>query len=153
LYCSSGIGVSVGPFFLPKLVSDTDKSNRNMIVLGLFALTTGMLFMPLATHIAVFAALNVWRTFGSGLVWAYSSSLLQRVLPNDISGRVFAFEWAVLTVATVLSRLSAGLLMDVMHLSPDKTTVVFGIIGAILCVIWTFYINKRNTMEASGISS
>jgi MFS family permease len=52
------------------------------------------------------------RTVGTGAVWVFSAALLHLLVPDRYRGRVFAFEFAMLTLTQSISILAAGLLQD-----------------------------------------
>ena len=80
------------------LVADNDKNHRSMIALGHFTLFTGIFAMAFLENLPLFLIFNAWRALGSGLIWIYSSSILQRQVPNQFMGRVTSFEFSSLTL-------------------------------------------------------
>jgi hypothetical protein len=54
--------------------------------------------MAFADQFWLYCIMNTWRTSGSGIVWIYSSVILQRSVPDKYRGRTFSFEYAAGTV-------------------------------------------------------
>jgi hypothetical protein len=49
------------------------------------------------------------RTIGTGALWVFSGVMLQLAVPDKYRGRVFAFEFATLTLTQSVSILGAGI--------------------------------------------
>ena len=67
----------------------------------------------------------------SNVLWVFSSTLLQLSVPDTYRGRVFATDFALLTIVMALSTFVTGWALDHIGLSPR--TVTLGL-GGLLCV-------------------
>jgi hypothetical protein len=62
--------------------------------------------------------------------------LLQLEIPDEFRGRVFAIEFALLTLAVGISNYAAGYLLDVLTVSPRNVAVMLGIYFAVPGALW-----------------
>ena len=134
LFAARGLGALLGPFLVRSIVG---VSERGLIAgiagsFGIFALGYGLVplapILPLAA-LAVFAA-----HLGGGAQWTLSSYGLQRAAPDAIRGRVFSFDYGLVTVSITLSTLVAGLLAE--RLTPAATTWAIVGLAAIAATGW-----------------
>ena len=68
------------------------------ITIGFFLMGSGIMGLGLAPSLPYFLLATFVRTVGTGTVWVFSAALLQMMVPDQYRGRVFAFEFAVLTL-------------------------------------------------------
>ena len=60
----------------------------------------------------------VLRGIGGSVNWTYSDVILQMSVPNHLLGRVFAFDFAIFTLAVSISLWLTGFITDTFHLAP-----------------------------------
>jgi MFS family permease len=134
LFAARGLGALIGPFLVRSIVG---VSERGLIAgiaasFGIFAVSYGLLplapILPLAA-LAVFAG-----HLGGGAQWTLSSYGLQRAAPDAIRGRVFSFDYGLVTLTITLSTLVAGFLAE--RFSPAATTWTLVGLAAIAAVGW-----------------
>jgi len=138
-YLSMGLGVVLGPLVVQPWIKVSDKNSSLLYLLGFVCLTTGCIGQAFANTFWLYFVVNSWRCLGSGLIWIHASSLLQRNLPNKLAGRVFSLEFAILTFASVISRITFGVMLDYSSLSPAIILMLYGLIGIVLLVFWIFF--------------
>lgn len=126
LFAARGLGALIGPFLVRSIVGVSERG----LVLGIagsfvaFAVCYGLL--PLAPTLPIAALAVFGGHLGGGAQWTLSSYGLQRAAPDAIRGRVFAFDYGLVTLMITLSTLLAGLLAE--RLSAGAT--VWVIVGA-----------------------
>lgn len=134
LFAARGLGALIGPFLVRSIVG---VSERGLIAgiaasFAIFAVSYGVLplapVLPLAA-LAVFAA-----HLGGGAQWTLSSYGLQRAAPDAIRGRVFSFDYGLVTLTITLSTLVAGFLAE--RFSPAAATWTMVGLAAIAAVGW-----------------
>jgi predicted MFS family arabinose efflux permease len=134
LFAARGLGALLGPFLVRSIVG---VSERGLIAgiaasFAIFAVSYGLLplapILPLAA-LAVFAG-----HIGGGAQWTLSSYGLQRAAPDAIRGRVFSFDYGLVTLTITLSTLLAGLLAE--RFSPAATTWTLVGLAAIAAIGW-----------------
>jgi MFS family permease len=134
LFAARGLGALFGPFLVRSIVG---VSERGLIAgiaasFAIFAVSYGLL--PLAPTLPV-AALAVFAGhLGGGAQWTLSSYGLQRAAPDAIRGRVFSFDYGLVTLTITLSTLVAGFLAD--RFSPAATTWTMVGLAAIAAIGW-----------------
>ena len=134
LFAARGLGALLGPFLVRSIVG---VSERGLIAgiaasFGIFAVSYALLplapILPLAA-LAVFAG-----HLGGGAQWTLSSYGLQRAAPDAIRGRVFSFDYGLVTLTITLSTVVAGFLAE--RFSPAATTWTMVSLAAIAAISW-----------------
>lgn len=134
LFAARGLGALLGPFLVRSIVG---VSERGLIAgiaasFAIFAVSYGLLplapILPLAA-LAVFAG-----HLGGGAQWTLSSYGLQRAAPDAIRGRVFGFDYGLVTLTITLSTLVAGFLAE--RFSPAAATWTMVGLAAIAAIGW-----------------
>jgi MFS family permease len=134
LFAARGLGALIGPFLVRSIVGVSERGLIGGIAasFGIFAVSYALLplapILPLAA-LAVFAG-----HLGGGAQWTLSSYGLQRAAPDDIRGRVFSFDYGLVTLTITLSTLVAGFLAE--RFSPAATTWTMVGLAAIAAVGW-----------------
>lgn len=151
IYMISGLGTGLGPILMRRWLGDQRQRILLGISLGFVFLFSGILWLSVATALPWYLSGTLVRTVGSGTVWVFSAALLQLLAPDRLRGRVFAFEFAALTLTQSVSTLLAGYGQDVWGLR--QTTAVLGIIGLVVCLLWiVFYWRTRASALQSAVT-
>ncbi len=95
-----------------------------------------MLF-PLAPSIWVAALLVLGAHLGGGAQWTLSTYGLQRAVPDDIRGRIFSFDYALVTLTEAVSIVAAGLAAAALGPGPAIYLVLGA--GALASTGWILY--------------
>jgi MFS family permease len=155
VYVVSGLGTGLGPILMRRWLGDRFGRVMMGIGLGFVLLPVGILLLAFSPLFAGFLAGTLVRTVGSGTVWVFSAALLQMIVPDKFRGRVFAFEFAALTLTQSLSTVMAGVLQDAWGVR--QATAVFGVMGLFMAVLWfAFYgfsQQQRNRRRAGWVVS
>lgn len=134
LFAARGLGALMGPFLVRSIVGVSERGLIGGIAasFGIFAVSYALLplapILPLAA-LAVFAG-----HLGGGAQWTLSSYGLQRAAPDAIRGRVFSFDYGLVTLTITLSTLVAGFLAE--RFSPAATTWSMVSLAAIAAIGW-----------------
>ncbi|MFW5943613.1 MAG: MFS transporter [Chloroflexota bacterium] len=136
IYAISGLGTGVGPLLLREWLGDAAGRLRWGISLGFVLLTAGILGLGLAPTLSWFGLATLVRTVGSGTVWVFSAAMLQMIVPDRVRGRVFAFEFAILTLTQSLSTFWAGFAQDTLFFSVRQVTIGMAIAGVVVTLLW-----------------
>mgnify|MGYP002079619039 CR=1 FL=1 len=115
--------------------------------IGMVLVSVGIWGLAAAPTFGLFLLATFVRTVGSGTIWVFSAVLLQIVVPDRYRGRVFAFEFAMLTLTQSVSILLAGVLQDSPQWGIQPTALAFSGVGALFSLVWiTFYSwSRRNS--------
>lgn len=112
LYAARGLGSAIGPFLARRLGGETPRAMRQSIALG-FAFA-GLFYIAFSyaggLGIGVVALLGAHT--GGSILWVFSTTLLQLAVPDRFRGRVFAAEWALVTLSMSVSSFLTGRAID-----------------------------------------
>jgi MFS family permease len=153
IYVASGLGTGLGPLLMRRWLGDSTKRLMAGISAGFFLTAAGILALGLVTTLPAFLGATFVRTFGTGTIWVFSAVLLQIMVPDQVKGRVFGFEFAALTLTESISVLAAGYTQDVFQWSLIRVSSTFGWLGVLVFVLWMgFFLatrKKLHTFESS----
>jgi MFS family permease len=108
LYGMRGLGAFIGPFLGRRIAGDSMHGLFRAISLALAGFGLFYAVFPLMASIWLAALCSMAAHLGGGAQWTLSTYGLQVVVPDHIRGRVFAFDFALVTLAIALSNLLAG---------------------------------------------
>jgi MFS family permease len=150
IYMISGIGTGLGPLLLRRWLGDAPRQMRWAIIMGLFLMTAGIAGLALAPTLAWFSVATLVRTLGTGALWVFSAALLQMAVPDHVRGRVFAFEFAILTLTQSISIYWAGFAMDRISWTVTQVTWSMAVVGIGVTALWLlFHWQTRHLMVAA----
>ncbi|NNJ09062.1 MFS transporter [Chloroflexales bacterium ZM16-3] len=112
LYAARGAGAGIGPILAQRLFGDGQSFMRRAIGLSFFFSALGYIGFSYSPTLAVAMLAVVVAHVGGSIQWVFSTALLQMRLPERLRGRVFAIEYAGLTLTTALSSYLTGLASD-----------------------------------------
>ena len=148
IYVASGLGTGLGPLFMRRWLGDMTKRLMIGISIGFLLMAAGILTLGLVTTLPAFLIATFIRTVGTGTIWVFSAVLLQIMIPDKVKGRVFAFEFAILTLMQSLSTLAAGYAQDTFEWSLSRITITFGWLGVIVFIFWLlFHLATRRSLH------
>jgi len=134
LFAARGLGALLGPFLVRGIAGTSERG----LILGIaasfaiFAVCYSLL--PLAPILPLAAIAVFGGHLGGGAQWTLSSYGLQRAAPDAIRGRVFSFDYGLVTLTLTLSILAAGALAE--RFSPAIATWSMVGLAAIAAIGW-----------------
>lgn len=139
LFGVTGVGTGLGPIIARRFTGDRDRALRYAISVS-YLLTAGGLLLaaPLANFGLVLVGATL-RGVGGGLGWVFSTQLLLQLVPNQIRGRVFATEFAFLTLMSATGAAMTGRLID----TPLGISGVLGWMAGLILIpsmLWTAWL-------------
>ncbi len=148
LMAARGLGALVGPFFGHRISGPGHR--RLFPVIGLALAVFGLSYMALGLAPALWVAVVVIFTahLGGGTQWVLSTYGLQRLVPDYIRGRIFAVDFALITLSLGVSSLIAAAIAD----SVGARTAAF-IMGGV-AVSWSavWWVLIRNVRRGPAFS-
>ena len=112
MFALVGVGTGVGPIVARVFTGDRDRPLRIAILIGYFLAALGLaLAAPLWSFGWVLFGTFI-RGIGAGTVWVFSTQLLLQLLPNRVRGRIFATEFAILTLMNATGAAAVGSALD-----------------------------------------
>lgn len=144
-----GVGLLAGYLLLARY-----SRRASMIVLLLvgFAISSvGNLLTGLAWAVAAALVLQTIRGLGLAAMDVASNTLLQRLVPGALLGRVFGNLYGAIGVAAALSYIGGGLLLDATN--PPLTFIIAGAGGTLATVLAAVTLPHHNREWKSGMYS
>jgi len=114
LFAARGIGALLGPFLARATVGTSDRGLLVGISVSVVAVTVAYGLFPLAPTILIAGGLVLIAHLGGGAQWMLSTYGLQRHTPDAIRGRLFSFDYGLVTLTIALSTLLAGVLTELL---------------------------------------
>jgi len=137
LWTARGIGSFAGPFAAFRLAG-TDERGLRRGISGAFALLTicyvGFALSPAIGYAAVALAI---ANAGGSILWTSGSTLLQRLVPDAVRGRVAAAEIGGFMLTLSASTLATGLLLD-RGVPPRALMAACGLVALFPLAYWAF---------------
>jgi len=140
LYAARGVGTGIGPFLALRLGGEGQRFLRRAVAGSFFISAAGYLALSGLASLPLAALAVLFAHVGGSIQWVFSTSLLQTRVPDRLLGRVFATEYAALTLTTALSAYLTGVARDA-GASPALLAVALGGIFAasgvfMVAVLW-----------------
>ncbi len=139
IYFVSGLGTGFGPLLLRRWLGDSFRRMRWAITLGFGLLTLGLWGLALAPTFPIFLSATLVRTIGSGSLWVFSAAMLQSIVPDRVRGRVFAFEFAFLTLTQSISIFWAGFAQDTLAMDIGQVTMSMAVASIFVSLLWLLF--------------
>ena len=130
MFTAFGVGAVIGPLISNRFGESHAVWLRRAILAGFVCMPLAWLIVGTAPTLPVALVGCVLRGVGGSINWTYSDVLLQMTVPNHLLGRVFAFDFALFTLAVSISLWLTGYVTDAFHLDPR--TIVLLLAGGSL---------------------
>src|SRR3989454_1962451 len=136
LWTARGVGSFAGPFAAFRIAGTDDRGLRRGIS-GAFALLV-VCYVAFALSPAIgYAALALAvANAGGSILWTSGSTLLQRMVPDAVRGRVAAAEIGGFMLTLSASTLATGLLLD-RAVPPRALMAACGLVALVPLAYWT----------------
>lgn len=152
LMAARGIGALIGPFLGHRIAGRGHRKLLPVIACSLATFGIGYALLGAAPTLA-FAALAVLVAhLGGGSQWVLSSYGLQRLVPDRIRGRIFAFDFALITLSLAASSLITSALAD--GIGPRPAVMIAGGIALLWAGVWwllTRDVRRRPLFETGDV--
>jgi MFS family permease len=136
LMASRGVGALIGPFVGRRWLGPRDRRLFGAIGLSLAIFGIGYALLGVVPGLLLAAAAVMIAHLGGGAQWMLSSYGLQRIVPDHIRGRIFAFDGMLVTLTFGLSSLLTGFLADTF--GAKATALAMGGVAIVWAVVWTW---------------
>ena len=134
LMAARGVGALIGPFVGHRLAGRGHRRLLPVIACSLATFGTGYALLGVTPTLWLAALAILIAHLGGGSQWVLSSYGLQRLVPDHIRGRIFAFDFALITLSLGVSSLIASTLAD--QIGPRPAVMIAGGIALTWAGIW-----------------
>ncbi|HLB38854.1 MAG TPA: MFS transporter [Actinomycetota bacterium] len=139
LMAARGIGAFLGPFLGHRLAGPNHRRLLPVIACSLATFGVGYAALGITPTLWLAAVAILVAHLGGGSQWVLSSYGLQRLVPDHIRGRIFAFDFALITLSLGVSSLITSALSD--RIGPYAAVMVAG--GIALAWAGTWWVLTR----------
>ncbi len=140
IYLAVGLGTGLGPMLARRITGDKPSTMYWAILAAYLAMVAGYVTVGFSHTLAMVLLGTFFRTLGTGINWVYASSLLQMQVPKGYLGRVFAFDIAMMTLASSTSTLWAGWAKDNLGWGPSQISLALGLVAACMMLAWSRFV-------------
>jgi MFS family permease len=151
LYAARGLGALIGPFIARATVGVSDRGIIRGILGSVVTVAVAYALFPLAPSIWIAGLLVFVAHLGGGAQWMLSTYGLQRAAPDVIRGRVFSFDYGLVTLTISASTILAGVLSE--QLAPALAVWVMVALIAVAGLAWAWFTAPLRTKSEPGLSS
>ncbi len=149
IYAATGIGTGFGPLLIRQRIGDKRAGLLRAITLGFALMTVGVTLLGLAPNLGWALGATLFRGVGTGCLWVFSSAILMQVSENRFRGRVFAFEFATLTLTQSIATILAGLAVDRLQMDVQDVLLVMGGVGLLMTAVWLLFLRRMPVQLAA----
>ena len=140
LMAARGVGALVGPFFGHRLSGPQHRRLFSAIGLALTVFGLSYMGLGLAPALWVAAVAIFVAHLGGGTQWVLSTYGLQVLVPDHIRGRIFAVDFALITLSLGISSLAASWIADAA--GPRQAAFALGGVAVLWAGVWWILTRK-----------
>jgi predicted MFS family arabinose efflux permease len=134
LMAARGVGALIGPFLGHRIAGPGHRRLFPAIGLSLAVFGLGYVAMGQAPSLAIAAVMICVAHLGGGSQWMLSTYGLQVLVPDHIRGRIFGFDYMLITLSLSVSALIASAVADQIG-APDTVTILGGV-ALVWALVW-----------------
>ena len=136
LMACRGVGALIGPFLGHRLAGRDHVRLIPTIAAALAVFGVGYMALGAMPTLWLAGLSILVAHLGGGAQWVLSSYGIQRLVPDRIRGRVFAFDFALITLSLAVSSLIASALADA--IGPRPAVMIVGGLALGWAALWWF---------------
>lgn len=134
LQMARGLGILIGPLLVARVVRGQIGRAQWMIAAGFFLTGASYFSFGLTPTLGLGMVVVFCAHIGWGSNWTLSATLLQRLTPDHIRGRIFAMDMGLLTLALALSTFVTGAASD--QVDPRSVALALGAVFITCGAVW-----------------
>ena len=146
LYAAAGLGAILGPIIANLFSDDSIRMLQYGIGVGFVLVAAGWLLFGWAPLLPIAVIAMLIRHMGGSINWTYSNVVLQMRVPDKFLGRVFAFDFALFTLAMAISVWVSGIILDKTAVTPRTLSYLLAI-GSLLPLLPWFWLNRNDPLR------
>jgi len=126
LYAARGVGSGLGAVGTRFLLGSDEERLRSWVGPAYLAVGVWYIAFALSPTIWLAAGAVAAAHVGGSVLWIASAVLLQGIVPDEYRGRVFAIEFALLTLVSATMSYTTAFALDHLHVAPRVMGVILG---------------------------
>ena len=134
LMAARGVGALIGPFLGHRIAGPGHRRLFPAIGLSLAVFGLGYMAMGAAPSLAIAAVTICVAHLGGGSQWMLSTYGLQVLVPDHIRGRIFGFDYMLITLSLSVSAVIASAVAD--QIGARITVSILGGVAVVWAVVW-----------------
>ncbi len=154
LMAARGVGALVGPFLGHRISGAGHRRLFGAIGIALVVFGVSYMALGLAPSLEIAAVVIFFAHLGGGAQWVLSTFGLQVLVPDHIRGRVFAVDFAMITLSLAISSLVASAIAD--SAGPRAAALIVGALAVVWAIVWsllTLSIRRTTTTQGFVVAS
>jgi len=153
MFAFFGVGAVTGPLIANRFGDSSTVWLRRAILAGFFVMPLAWLIVGIAPTLPIVLVGCILRGMAGSVNWTYSDVLLQISVPNHFLGRVFAFDFAIFTLAVSISLWFTGFITDEFQFSPRTIVLLLALGSVVPFALWSFALRWQNRRVQTQPSS
>lgn len=150
LYSAFGLGAFIGPMLTNRFNDGSVQQMRRLIIIGFASMVVAWLLWGVSSVFFMVVIAIFIRGLGGSINWTYSVIIIQKTAPDAKLGRMFALDFAGFQIATVVSTLVHGWLVDQVPLEQLHWIILgTGMVAVVPLVVWMWIVKRLETQETS----
>ncbi len=153
LMAARGVGALVGPFAGRSRLGPQDRRLFRVIGVALAVFGLGYALLGVVPGLLLALPAVAIAHLGGGAQWMLSTYGLQRIVPDHIRGRIFAFDGMLVTLTFGLSSILTGWLAD--HHAPRAVALGMGCVALVWAAVWSWFttdVRRATMLEGCGVA-
>lgn len=138
MFTAFGVGAVIGPLIANRFGDSSAAWLRRAILVGFLCMPIAWFVVGVAPSLPIVLLGCVLRGIGGSINWTYSEVLLQMSVPDHLLGRVFAFDFAVFTLAVSISLWLTGWVTDEFQLAPRTIVLILATGSLVPMGVWGY---------------
>ena len=147
MYSARGVGALLGPLLTRRRASDPDRLYA-VLACSMAVFGVGYLLIGITGWFWLVLLLLAVAHAGGGANWILSTYGLQRVVPDELRGRVFSADYTLATLIIAASQVVFGLLSD--HVEASLLLSASGAIVLLYAGLWFVATRRLRTPVTAG---
>ena len=151
LMAARGVGALIGPVAARSRLGPQDRRLFRVIGVALAVFGLGYALLGVVPGLLLALPAVAIAHLGGGAQWTLSTYGLQKIVPDHIRGRIFAFDGMLVTFTFGLSALLTGWLAD--HHSARAVALGMGSVALIWSAVWSWFttdVRRATMLEGCG---
>ena len=140
-YAAFGLGAILGPLLLNRFNNGSVRAMRRLVIAAYAVISVGWLLFGAAPTLILTSMALLIKAMGSSTYWTYSSVILQKTVPDDFLGRLFALDIANFQFMSVAGVVVTGWIVQQVGTEGVRAVVLgTGVVSLIPLALWTMAI-------------